>query len=39
MSGGEPLEVQFSVRGEPTEIVILIDDEASIVGVPMHIEN
>ena len=27
MSGGEPCEVQFNVRGEPTKTVMVDDDD------------
>ena len=34
VSGGEPCEVQFNVRGEPTEIVMV--DGVSMVGAAVH---
>ena len=37
VSGGEPCEVQFSVRGEPTERVMVDDDGLVMVGAAVHI--
>ena len=36
-SGGEPCEVQFNVRGEPTERVMVDDDGLVMVGTAVHI--
>ena len=33
VSGGEPCEVQFNVRGDPTEIVMIDDDDGGLLMV------
>ena len=33
VSGGEPCEVQFNVRGDPTEIIMVDDDDDGLLMV------